>query len=91
MGLKINHNLVNNDTANALVALCPFKAITYENFKLEINAACKNCKMCMGLGCPAISINDGKISIDASQCNGCTLCMNVCKFGAIKKVGEDNE
>ncbi len=52
---------------------------------------CKNCKMCMGLGCPAISINDGKISIDASQCNGCTLCMNVCKFGAIKKVGEDNE
>ena len=52
---------------------------------------CKNCKMCMGLGCPAISINDGKISIDASQCNGCTLCMNVCKFGAIKKVGEENE
>ena len=52
---------------------------------------CKNCKMCMGLGCPAISINDGKISIDASQCNGCGLCMNVCKFGAIKKVGENNE
>lgn len=52
---------------------------------------CKNCKMCMGLGCPAISINDGKISIDASQCNGCGLCMNVCKFGAIKKVGADNE
>ena len=52
---------------------------------------CKNCKMCMGLGCPAISVNDGVISIDASQCNGCTLCMNVCKFGAIKKAGEDNE
>ena len=52
---------------------------------------CKNCKMCMGLGCPAISINDGKISIDASQCNGCGLCMNVCKFGAIKKEGADNE
>jgi len=50
---------------------------------------CKNCKMCMGLGCPAISIIDGKVSIDASQCNGCTLCMNVCKFGAIKKVGEN--
>ncbi len=50
---------------------------------------CKNCKMCMGLGCPAISVTDGKISIDASQCNGCTLCMNVCKFGAIKKAGEN--
>lgn len=52
---------------------------------------CKNCKMCMGIGCPAISVVDGTIKIDASQCNGCTLCMNVCKFGAIKKVGEDNE
>ena len=49
---------------------------------------CKNCKMCMGLGCPAISVVDGKITIDASQCNGCTLCMNVCKFGAIRKVGD---
>ena len=24
---------------------------------------CKNCKMCMGLGCPAISVKEGKISI----------------------------
>ncbi len=52
---------------------------------------CKNCKMCMKLGCPAISIKDNKISIDASQCNGCMLCTNVCKFGAIKKAGADNE
>jgi len=52
---------------------------------------CKNCKMCMKLGCPAISIKEGKISIDASQCNGCMLCTNVCKFGAIKKAGADNE
>lgn len=52
---------------------------------------CKNCKMCMKLGCPAISVKEGKISIDASQCNGCMLCTNVCKFGAIKKAGADNE
>lgn len=52
---------------------------------------CKNCKMCMKLGCPAISVKDSKISIDASQCNGCMLCTNVCKFGAIKKEGADNE
>lgn len=52
---------------------------------------CKNCKMCMKLGCPAISVKDSKISIDASQCNGCMLCTNVCKFGAIKKAGADNE
>ena len=47
---------------------------------------CKNCKMCMKLGCPAISVVDGKIKIDATQCNGCGLCTNVCPFGAIEKI-----
>ncbi len=46
---------------------------------------CKNCKMCMKLGCPAISVVDGKIKIDPTQCNGCGLCTNVCPFGAIDK------
>ena len=52
---------------------------------------CKNCKMCMKLGCPAISIKDGKMVINNALCNGCTLCQNVCKFDAIRKVGGDNE
>ncbi len=46
---------------------------------------CKNCKMCMKLGCPAISIKDNKVVIDNTQCNGCGLCINVCPFQAIKK------
>ncbi len=50
-----------------------------------ITDACKNCKMCMKLGCPAISLKDGKVVIDKTQCNGCGLCINVCPFGAIKK------
>jgi len=45
---------------------------------------CKNCKMCMKIGCPAISFKDG-IVIDSTLCNGCGLCMNVCKFGALVK------
>ncbi len=49
---------------------------------------CKSCKMCMKLGCPAISFKDGKAVIDHSQCNGCGLCINVCPFGAIKKEEE---
>ena len=54
----------------------------------KITENCKNCKMCMKLGCPAITIKDDKVVIDASQCNGCGLCVNVCPFGAIEK--EDN-
>jgi indolepyruvate ferredoxin oxidoreductase alpha subunit len=50
-----------------------------------ITDACKNCKACMKLGCPAISVRDGKVEIDASQCNGCGLCVGVCPFKAIKK------
>lgn len=50
-----------------------------------ITDACKNCKACMKLGCPAISVRDGKVMIDASQCNGCGLCTGVCPFHAIKK------
>ena len=54
----------------------------------KITDKCKDCKMCMKLGCPAITVKEGKVFIDASQCNGCGLCVNVCPFGAIEK--EDN-
>ena len=48
---------------------------------------CKKCKLCMKLGCPAISDRNGTVVIDKTQCNGCGLCINVCPFGAIKKEG----
>ncbi len=52
----------------------------------EINSEkCKKCKKCMKLGCPAISIIDGAVQIDPTQCNGCGLCINVCPFDAIEK------
>ena len=40
-------------------------------------------KMCLKLGCPAISMRDGKAVIDHTQCVGCGICMEQCKFGAI--------
>ncbi len=51
----------------------------------EITDACKNCKMCMKLGCPAISLTENGPVIDQTLCNGCGLCENICKFGAIVK------
>lgn len=44
---------------------------------------CKSCKACLKLGCPAISMKDGKASIDHTQCVGCGICTELCKFGAI--------
>lgn len=50
-----------------------------------VSDACKKCKKCMGLGCPAIVNDGGVIRIDTTLCNGCGLCMGVCPFGAIEK------
>jgi len=44
---------------------------------------CRSCKMCMRIGCPAISMRDGKSAIDFTQCVGCGVCKQMCKFGAI--------
>ena len=46
---------------------------------------CKACKACMKLGCPAISIKEGKAVIDGTQCVGCGLCKGLCGFGAIEE------
>ncbi|MCF0107198.1 MAG: indolepyruvate ferredoxin oxidoreductase subunit alpha [Holdemanella sp.] len=44
---------------------------------------CKSCKMCMKLGCPAISMKNGKAYIDATQCVGCKVCQQLCHFDAL--------
>lgn len=44
---------------------------------------CIGCKMCMKIGCPAISIKDKKAHIDFTQCVGCEVCTQMCKLGAI--------
>ena len=52
---------------------------------LKINPEkCVGCKMCMKLGCPAISIKDKKAFIDPTQCVGCAVCEQLCKVGAIE-------
>ena len=44
---------------------------------------CKGCKACMKIGCPAISMVDGKAKIDATLCVGCGVCRQLCKFDAL--------
>ena len=44
---------------------------------------CVGCKSCMRIGCPAISMKDGKVEIDETLCVGCGVCTQLCKFGAL--------
>lgn len=48
---------------------------------------CKGCKACMSIGCPAISMVDGKAVIDETLCVGCGVCEQLCKFGALSAEG----
>ena len=75
------------DEPSVIIAQRPcalLKTVKYSGH-CEINEKCRKCRKCMGLGCPAIRNDDGVISIDATQCNGCGLCIGICPFGAIEK------
>ena len=53
---------------------------------VPVSEKCKKCGACLRPGCPALTKNeDGTISIDETMCNACGLCMQLCKFDAIKK------
>ena len=75
------------DEPSVIIAQRPcalLKTVKYVG-NCKINDNCRNCKLCMKLGCPAISVQEGKVSIDKNQCNGCGLCINICPFKAIEK------
>ena len=46
---------------------------------IEVDKAkCIGCKACMRIGCPAISMKDGKSVVDTTQCVGCGVCSQLC-------------
>ena len=84
---KVVKEEVEREEPSVIIAQRPcalLKTVKYTGH-CKINDNCRNCKMCMKLGCPAISVKEGKVVIDKNQCNGCGLCVNVCPFGAIEK------
>lgn len=50
---------------------------------------CKGCTKCMKLGCPAISMKDGKAHVDQTLCVGCGVCQQLCAFEALE--GNEND
>ena len=75
------------DEASVIISRRPCALLKYVKHKkpLSVNAdKCKSCKMCMKVGCPAISITDGKAKIDATLCTGCGVCAQLCKFDALE-------
>ena len=50
---------------------------------------CVGCKMCMQIGCPAVSMENGKVKIDNTLCTGCGVCAQMCKFDVFENVKGD--
>lgn len=82
---------VNTMEPSLIIARRPcalLKTVKYRGLVVVDREKCIKCKACMSIGCPAISFKNKQIEIDASLCNGCGLCVNVCKFGALNKKEE---
>ena len=81
---------VNGDELTVIITKSPCVLLKGQKFPNVCNVdsdACKKCGACMKIGCPAMTRGeDGKVKIDATMCNGCGLCKNYCKFGAIQTV-----
>lgn len=71
---------------SVIISRRPCALLKHVNHKpsLKIDTEkCIGCKMCLNIGCPAISINNKKAVIDRTQCVGCGVCTELCKKQAI--------
>ena len=74
---------------SVIISRRPCALLKYVKHKAPLTVdteKCVGCKACMKIGCPAISIIDGKAKVDATQCVGCGVCQQLCKFGALTEV-----
>lgn len=91
---KVIREEVKADALSVIIAQAPcalLKGLKFPNKCRPDTEKCKKCGACLRPGCPALTRReDGTIAIDETMCNGCGLCMQLCKFDAIKlvKAGE---
>ena len=83
--LVIRRDLVTPENASALVEICPFGAISYENGNLDISSGCKMCKMCVRKGGGVVEFHEEAKSIDKQLWRG--ICVYAdCSGGKLHRV-----
>ena len=83
--LIINHHLITPENAPALVEICPFGAISYENGRLDISSGCKLCKMCVRKSGGLVEFQEEAKTVDRAAWRG--ICVYAdCSGGKIHRV-----
>ncbi|MDD6327401.1 MAG: thiamine pyrophosphate-dependent enzyme, partial [Lachnospiraceae bacterium] len=75
------------DEPSVIISRRPCALLKYVKHEKPLTcdaSKCVGCKSCMKLGCPAISMKDGKASVDTTLCVGCGVCKQLCKFDALQ-------
>ena len=75
------------ETPSVIISRRPCALLKYVKHPGPITAEadkCRGCRACMKIGCPAISMDNGRVKIDNTLCTGCGVCGQLCKFGALE-------
>lgn len=89
--------------ASAIIFRSPCVQLKKPDPAFEVDAdLCTGCKRCISeIGCPGLGFSPdargprskerGQAFVDATQCNGCGLCVQICPFEAIKRREADRD
>ena len=58
------------------------------SFDREVCRGCKKCAVAENCPSKAVTLADGKATVDASKCTKCGVCVGKCPFGAVPKEAE---
>jgi len=87
-------NAVNSEEPSVIITKRPcallYRKITWSPFKVDPEK-CIGCKICVKLGCPALSFRDEKAIIDEYLCVACGQCADVCPVDAILPTDENGK
>ena len=81
------------DEPSVIISRRPCALLKYVKHEAPLavdTAKCVGCKNCMKIGCPAISMKEGKAHVDNTLCVGCGVCEQLCgvkAFHSTKKEG----
>lgn len=84
--VKAVNSVVNEKGVRAIIFKSPCIGISKNKKRIKVNKdKCTGCYKCINeLGCPAMSMLEGKIDIDYNLCTACNLCGQVCNFNVIE-------